>query len=212
MQIKFSKYQGTGNDFILLNNLSGSYDALSVDDIKLLCNRRFGIGADGLIKINQSFSKTFEMDYYNSDGSKSFCGNGARCAVAFTETLGIEVSDLTFDAFDGSHLASKTANNIKIQMGNVENVHEFENEFELDEVREILATAPGIILVDDPATQQYPMPMDAHEKDEVFVGRLRRDLSQQNTLNMWIVSDNLRKGAATNAIQIAEYLVAHQLV
>ncbi len=131
MQIKFSKYQGTGNDFILLNNLSGSYDALSVDDIKLLCNRRFGIGADGLIKINQSFSKAFEMDYYNSDGSKSFCGNGARCAVAFTETLGIEVSDLTFDAFDGSHLASKTANNIKIQMGNVENVHEFENEFEL---------------------------------------------------------------------------------
>ena len=131
MQIKFSKYQGTGNDFILLNNLSESYDALSVDDIKLLCNRRFGIGADGLIKINQSFSKAFEMDYYNSDGSKSFCGNGARCAVAFAETLGIEVSDLTFDAFDGSHLASKTTDNIKIQMGNVENVHAFENEFEL---------------------------------------------------------------------------------
>ncbi len=103
MQIKFSKYQGTGNDFILLNNLSGSHDALSVADIKLLCNRRFGIGADGLIKINQSYSKAFEIDYYNSDGSKSFCGDGARCAVAFAETLGIEVSDLTFDAIDGSH-------------------------------------------------------------------------------------------------------------
>lgn len=131
MQIKFSKYQGTGNDFILLNNLSGSYDSLSLEEIKLLCNRCFGIGADGLIKINQSFSKAFEMDYYNSDGSKSFCGNGARCAVAFAETLGIEVSDLTFDAIDGSHWASKTADYIKIQMGNVENVQVFENEFEL---------------------------------------------------------------------------------
>ena len=67
-------------------------------------------------------------------------------------------------------------------------------------------------MVDDPANQQYPMPMDAHEKDEVFVGRLRRDESQPNTLNMWIVSDNLRKGAATNAVQIAEYLYKNDLL
>jgi len=64
----------------------------------------------------------------------------------------------------------------------------------------------GVVVVDDPATQQYPMPKDAHEKDEVFVGRLRRDETQPKTLNMWIVSDNLRKGAATNAVQIVEYL------
>jgi len=73
-------------------------------------------------------------------------------------------------------------------------------------VRDILSTAPGVILVDDVKNLRYPMPRDAHEKDEVFVGRIRRDESQPKTLNLWIVSDNLRKGAATNAVQIAEYL------
>jgi aspartate-semialdehyde dehydrogenase len=89
---------------------------------------------------------------------------------------------------------------------------EFERDFDLAEVKEILSKSIGVIVLDDPATQQYPMPKDAHEKDEVFVGRLRRDETQPNTLNMWIVSDNLRKGAATNAVQIAEYLVCHKLL
>jgi aspartate-semialdehyde dehydrogenase len=89
---------------------------------------------------------------------------------------------------------------------------EFEKEYDLAEVRSLLMTAPGVVVVDDPAKQLYPMPMDAHEKDDVFVGRLRRDESQPNTLNMWVVSDNLRKGAATNAVQIAEYLVGKGLL
>jgi aspartate-semialdehyde dehydrogenase len=89
---------------------------------------------------------------------------------------------------------------------------EFEKDFELDEVRNLIANAEGVILQDDVKNNIYPMPMNAHKKDEVFVGRLRRDESQPNTLNMWIVADNLRKGAATNAVQIAEYMVAHNLV
>lgn len=84
---------------------------------------------------------------------------------------------------------------------------EFEHDFDLDELCEILAGTPGLIVQDDPAANLYPMPLTAHKKDEVFVGRLRRDESQANTLNMWIVADNLRKGAATNAVQIAEYLM-----
>ena len=84
---------------------------------------------------------------------------------------------------------------------------EFENDFDLKEVKELLSQSAGVVVVDDPANQQYPMPKDAHEKDDVFVGRIRRDETQPNTLNLWIVSDNLRKGAATNAVQIAEYLV-----
>jgi len=132
MQVKFSKYQGTGNDFILLNNLSGSYDALSVDDIKLLCNRRFGIGADGLIKINQSFSKAFEMDYYNSDGSKSFCGNGARCAVAFAHTLGLLTNPHTkFMAIDGPHEAWLCQEEVRLKMANVAPIVELENGYEV---------------------------------------------------------------------------------
>ena len=110
---------------------------------------------------------------------------------------------------DDSIRVTATTVRIPVMGGHSESVNiEFENDFELDEVRQLLAEAPGVIVQDDPAQQIYPMPLWAHEKDEVFVGRIRRDETQPNTLNMWIVSDNLRKGAATNAVQIAEYLVA----
>lgn len=88
----------------------------------------------------------------------------------------------------------------------------FEHDFDLSEVRALLGAQPGVIVVDDPANLKYPMPKDAHGKDEVFVGRIRRDESQDKTLNLWVVADNLRKGAATNAVQIAEYLVEKNLV
>lgn len=108
---------------------------------------------------------------------------------------------------DDSIRVTATTVRIPVMGGHSESVNvEFANDFTLEEVRSLLASAPGVVLVDDPANQQYPMPKDAHERDEVFVGRLRRDETQPNTLNMWIVSDNLRKGAATNAVQIAEYL------
>ena len=108
-----------------------------------------------------------------------------------------------------------TATTVRIPVvgGHSESVNvEFENDFDLAEVKNILSNSPGVIVQDDPANQLYPMPLWAHEKDEVFVGRLRRDETQPNTLNMWIVSDNLRKGAATNAIQIAEYLMSVNLL
>ena len=108
---------------------------------------------------------------------------------------------------DNIRLTSTTVR-IPVMGGHSESVNvEFENDFDLEDVKQLLAASPGIIVQDDIANQIYPMPLWAHEKDEVFVGRLRRDESQRNTLNMWIVSDNLRKGAATNAVQIAEYLV-----
>jgi len=102
-----------------------------------------------------------------------------------------------------------TATTVRIPVmgGHSESLNiEFENDFDLAEVREILSKAPGVVVQDDVANFIYPMPLTAHEKDETFVGRIRRDETQPNTLNCWIVSDNLRKGAATNAVQIAEYL------
>ncbi|WP_217604710.1 aspartate-semialdehyde dehydrogenase [Chitinophaga sp. GbtcB8] len=108
-----------------------------------------------------------------------------------------------------------TATTVRIPVigGHSESVNiEFEKDFELNEVRKTLAATPGVIVVDEPSAQQYPMPKDAHDKDEVFVGRIRRDETQANTLNMWIVADNLRKGAATNAVQIAEYLHAQKMI
>jgi len=108
---------------------------------------------------------------------------------------------------DNSIRVTATAVRIPVMGGHSEAVNvEFVKDFDLDEVKALLQSSPGVVVVDDTTRQQYPMPMDAHEKDDVFVGRLRRDESQPNTLNMWVVSDNLRKGAATNAVQIAEYL------
>ncbi len=106
-----------------------------------------------------------------------------------------------------------TAVRIPVMGGHSESVNiEFTQEFDLAEVREILEQSPGVVVVDDVQNFQYPMPKDAHNKDEVFVGRIRRDETQPKTLNLWIVSDNLRKGAATNTIQIAEYLIEKGLI
>lgn len=106
-----------------------------------------------------------------------------------------------------------TAVRIPVVGGHSETVNvEFDNHFELDDVRTILAKTDGVTVQDDIENNKYPMPFFAEGKDDVFVGRIRRDLSQPNTLNMWIVSDNLRKGAATNTIQIAEYLVENNLI
>ncbi|HSU28043.1 MAG TPA: aspartate-semialdehyde dehydrogenase [Chitinophagaceae bacterium] len=108
---------------------------------------------------------------------------------------------------------TSTTVRIPVVGGHSESVNvEFEKEYDISDVRKLLSSSKGIVVVDDPANQVYPMPMDAYEKDEVFVGRLRRDESQAYTLNMWIVSDNLRKGAATNAIQIAEYLLKERML
>ena len=109
---------------------------------------------------------------------------------------------------DESFSVTATAVRIPTAGGHSEAVNvQFKNDFDLAEVRAILEATPGVIVEDDLANNVYPMPVNAHNKDEVFVGRIRRDESQKNTLNLWIVADNLRKGAATNTIQIAEYLI-----
>jgi len=115
----------------------------------------------------------------------------------------------------GDDTIQLTATTVRVPVmdGHSESVNvEFENDFDLKEINEILKNSKGIIVQDDLPNQIYPMPIWAHDKDEVFVGRIRRDESQKNTLNMWIVSDNLRKGAATNAIQIAEYLIVKKII
>lgn len=114
---------------------------------------------------------------------------------------------------DDSIKFTATAVRIPVQGGHSESVNiEFEKEFDLAEVKNILANTPGVVLQDDPAKKEYPMCFYSEGKDEVFVGRIRRDHSRDNAMNCWIVADNLRKGAATNAVQIAEYVIANNLV
>jgi aspartate-semialdehyde dehydrogenase len=114
---------------------------------------------------------------------------------------------------DDSIRVTATTVRIPVMGGHSESVNiEFESDFDVAEIRSILEKTEGIVVVDDIANLKYPMPKDAHEKDEVFVGRIRRDESLPNTVNMWIVADNLRKGAATNTVQIAEFLLRKELI
>ncbi len=117
MDISFSKYQGTGNDFVLIDNMNGMYNGLELEQIKHLCNRNFGIGSDGLIMLNASESNDFYMDFFNPDGSKSFCGNGARCAVKFAFDANIiNEHKISFEAIDGTHHASVCSSEVKLEM------------------------------------------------------------------------------------------------
>ena len=113
---------------------------------------------------------------------------------------------------DQSIQVTATVVRIPVVGGHSEAVNiEFENDFNIDDVRLLISQFPGVIVYDNPAENKYPMPIMAHNRDEVFVGRIRRDLSKEKCLNLWIVSDNIRKGAATNAIQIAEYMAENKL-
>lgn len=150
MTLSFFKYQGTGNDFIMLNNTSGIYDKLSLTDIQLLCDRKFGIGADGLISIELHQGYDFHMVYYNADGTQSFCGNGARCAVAFAAKLGLLPSfHTTFLAIDGLHQAWICEDEVKLKMSDVAAFQNLENSY-------IVQTgSPHYVLLDDNHTHAH---------------------------------------------------------
>ncbi len=123
MKIEFSKYQGTGNDFVLLDNRTGIYDSLNRDNIEWLCDRRFGIGADGLMMLDNAAGFDFEMKYYNADGALgSMCGNGGRCISAFALRLGIVSNTCSFIAFDGPHEAKFVDGLVSLKMNAVNEV------------------------------------------------------------------------------------------
>lgn len=133
MKISFYKYQGTGNDFIMLDNRKAQFDSLSVEQVKFLCDRKFGIGADGLIRINSKVGFDFEMDYFNADGTKSFCGNGARCSVQFAHFLGLISTETSFWAIDGAHHASIQSNQeIALRMKDVNEIKKVNSDWELN--------------------------------------------------------------------------------
>jgi len=129
VKLHFEKYQATGNDFVLVDNRNGSV-SLTIDQIKKICDRRFGVGADGLMMIEKHPSLDFNLVYYNSDGSQSLCGNGSRAAVNMASSLGIVNGKAAFNAYDGEHKAEIIANGIvKLRMNNttVENDSDFIN-------------------------------------------------------------------------------------
>ncbi len=207
MKLTFSKYQGTGNDFIMLDNRSGQYDALSLEQVRFLCDRKFGIGADGLIKISKDGNTAFEVDYYNSDGSKSFCGNGARCAVAFAGTLGIEVSTVVFTAIDGLHEAESREDLVYLKMGNVHEIHSKDKDWVLDtgspHYIRFVANSLDLDVVKEGRKIRY-----APEYNEVginvnFVEVLRNDEIEVTTYERGVEDETLSCGTGVTAAALA---------
>lgn len=176
-----------------------SVTGTGVKAVDQLMNERAGIEGDMAYKYKIDLNVIPQIDVFTDNG--------------YTKEEMKMVNETKKIMSDDSIRLTATTVRIPVMGGHSESVNvEFENEFDVKDIFEIMKSTKGIILQDDIANQIYPMPMTAHNKDEVFVGRIRRDESQPKTLNMWIVSDNLRKGAATNAIQIAEYLVGNKLV
>jgi diaminopimelate epimerase len=134
MKIQFYKYQGTGNDFVILDNREGLYDGLTREQVAFLCNRRFGIGADGLMLLNNKEGYDFEMKYFNSDGGQStMCGNGGRCMVKFAWQLGIRRALYHFLAVDGPHEAEiDDDGTVSLKMKDVNGIREYHGDFIVD--------------------------------------------------------------------------------
>ncbi len=129
MTIKFYKYQGTGNDFVMIDNRDLNIDKTDLSVARTLCDRKFGIGADGLILIESHPELDFEMIYFNADGTQSFCGNGSRCAVAFAHELGMIQNSTKFMAIDGIHDAKITEDRVELKMADNPSFEEQENFF-----------------------------------------------------------------------------------
>ena len=134
MKVPFYKYQGTGNDFVILDNRTGQFDTLGKEQVKNLCHRRFGIGADGLMLLNAHAAYDFEMKYYNADGGEStMCGNGGRCLVKFAYDIGLIKNSYHFLAIDGQHEASVDLDGtVSLKMNDVERIEYFNDHFVLN--------------------------------------------------------------------------------
>ena len=133
MKLKFEKYQGTGNDFVIIDNRNNQFDKSNIDLIQHLCDRKFGIGSDGLILIENHAEWDFNMVFFNPDGSQSFCGNGSRCAVAYAKKLELISDFAKFNSTDGYHEASINANGlVKLKMHDVDNIEVSETHHYMD--------------------------------------------------------------------------------
>lgn len=203
----FYKYQGTGNDFVMIDDRENQFDDQDLKLVSSLCDRKFGIGADGLILIRNHPDYDFEMIYFNADGSQSMCGNGARCAVAFAGFLGVVQKETHFLAIDGPHEAVLTDEAVELKMGNVSGVHEAGDDCFVD-----TGSPHHIRFVDQ--IEQYPVVEEGKQirYDERyspggtnvnFVSPIREDELFVRTYERGVENETLSCGTGVTAAAIA---------
>ncbi|MGY5353271.1 diaminopimelate epimerase [Wenyingzhuangia sp. IMCC45467] len=210
MDITFYKYQGTGNDFVIIDNRDLSFPRENTDLVHFLCDRRFGVGADGLMLLNPSDQYDFTMIYYNADGSEStMCGNGGRCLVAFAHKLGVFEKETTFDAIDGLHYASYENGITNLQMIDVNSVEVYKNHCFLN-----TGSPHHVQLVEDLGSYdvknngekiRYGAPYFTEGTNVNFVESLNNDKFRVRTYERGVEDETLACGTGVTAVAIAMY-------
>jgi diaminopimelate epimerase len=209
MILSFHKYQGTGNDFVMIDNRNQVFPKNNLSVLHKLCDRNFGVGADGIILIENDATSDFKMSYFNADGSETFCGNGGRCAVAFAKYLKIINSKTTFSAFDGPHYAEIKNNTISLQMIDVNDIKVSENS-----VFVYTGTQHHVEMVD--ALDEYPVfengkkirySYDAPGSNVNFVQKIDDTTFRVRTYEKGVENETLACGTGVTAVAIAMHKI-----
>jgi len=212
MQQTFYKYQGTGNDFVMIDNRQHVFDKNNTERVKFLCDRRFGIGADGLILLEDHPEYDFKMVYYNADGNESsMCGNGGRCLVAFAKQLGVISNKAVFEATDGVHHASIDGEIVKLQMLDVDTIEKHENhvflntgsphhvQFEI-QIEDFDIKSKG-------ATIRYGEPYNTAGSNVNFVKKQSDTTFRVRTYERGVEGETLSCGTGVTAVAIAMHYI-----
>lgn len=208
MKLHFFKYQGTGNDFVMIDNRQNIFNKKDTKRIAFLCDRRFGIGADGLILLEHHDTLDFKMVYYNSDGNESsMCGNGGRCITAFAKYLGIIKNEADFEAIDGKHQSSIEGDIVKLQMQDVKAVENYKSHVFLNTGSphhvQMEANLKGLDIKAVGSKIRYGKPYNQAGSNVNFVNKIKNDIFAVRTYERGVEGETLSCGTGVTAVALA---------
>ena len=212
MKLQFFKYQGTGNDFVMIDNRQNIFNKKDTKTIAFLCDRRFGIGADGLILLEPHDTVDFKMVYYNSDGNESsMCGNGGRCIMAFAKYLGIIDNEATFEAIDGLHRSVIKGEVVKVQMQDVEEVENHQAHVFLDTGSphhvQLEKNLRDLDIKNEGARIRYSEPYNKNGSNINFVNKIAGDIFAVRTYERGVEDETLSCGTGVTAVALAMHYI-----